>query len=441
MSRRPTVPVHTTDTEDESEPMRGPTRTALMASAALVLAAALPAAASEQARTLDDVNVIYSLTMPAGIQFGWALSELSDINGDGVTDLIVSDDPSTTGRPGVVYVFSGADGALLQEHNEGPGGRLGYAIADAGDVNADGTHDIIAGRPGTGTVYVYSGATGATIMTISRPSSEHLGVAVASAGDVNGDGHADLLVGAQNATVNGANAGRVYVFSGADGSLLHAMDGSPGDLLGTATDHVPDITGDGVPEHVVGARDAGTWNDGAVELFDGVTGTRIWSFVAPKEDADLGQFFTAGLPDLSGDGVPDVYAADYNATTNGNQSGRVYILSGVDGSVVRILDGDSAKDGLGPGREAGDVNGDGVTDLVIGSYSSRDGVHDGGRFDLFSGADGSVLGSVLGSIRGAELGFDAVGLGDVDGDGVPDVAVSAAEGNAVYVVSGASLLT
>ena len=420
--------------------MRVRTRLALLASATLVLTAAVPTAASDGARTLDDVNVIYTLALP-GIQFGWAISELPDVNGDGVTDLIVSDDPGFSGAPGLVYVFSGADGALLQQHSEGPGGRLGYAIADAGDVDADGVHDVIAGRPGTSTAYVYSGADGNTLLTINRPASEHLGVAVARAGDVDGDGHADLLVGAQNAAINGADSGRAYVFSGADGSLLHAMDGAPGDLLGTATDRVPDTTGDGVPEHAVGARDAGKWNDGAVELFDGASGTRIWSFVGPKEDQDLGLFFVAGLPDLSGDGVPDVYAADFGATINGNQSGRAYVLSGVDGSVVRIHDGGSAKDGLGPGREAGDVNGDGVTDLVIGSYGSRDGVKDGGRFDLFSGADGSVLGSVLGSIPGAELGFDAVGLGDVDGDGVPDVAVSAAAGNLVYVVSGASLLT
>jgi hypothetical protein len=417
-------------------------RVALPGSGILVLALALPAmAATPASKTLDEAAVIHTLTMPDGSDFGWAISELQDVDGDGVTDLIVSDDHHTTTNSGVVYVFSGSSGALLYQFSEGTGGRLGYAIADAGDVDGDGTHDIVAGRPGVSTVYVYSGATGATLLTISRPTYDRLGVAVAGAGDVNADGHADLLVGAQGTGVNGTNAGRAYVFSGADGSVLHAMDGSAaGDLFGTATDQVPDIDGDGVPEHVVGARDAGKWNDGGIWLFSGATGTLRWQFHAPKSDAELGSFFAAGLPDVTGDGVPDVYAGDYAATTNGNQSGRAYVFSGADGSVFLTLDGAGAKEGRGPGREAGDLNGDGVTDLVIGSYLSRDGARDGGRFDVFSGADGTILATVVGTIPGAQLGYDAVGLGDVDGDGVPDVAVSAALANTVYVVSGASLL-
>ena len=420
--------------------MRMRNRFALLAGAALAMTSFAPATASGAAMTLDDVTVLHTLLMPGGTQFGWALAELQDIDADGVTDLIVADDPGGPAGTGAVYVYSGASGALLHQFSEGAGGRFGYAIADAGDVDADGTHDIIVGRPGASTAYVYSGAAGTSLLTLTAPGTELAGVAVASAGDINADGHGDLLVGAQHASLNGANAGRVYIFSGADGSVLRAIDGSvAGDLFGTATDSVPDIDGDGVPEHAIGASDAGKWNDGGVWLYSG-SGTLMWRFLAPKPDAEFGTFFVAGIPDVNGDGKADVYVGDFAATTTASASGRVYLLSGIDGSVIRTIDGQSAKDGLGPGREAGDLNGDGVGDLVVGSYSSRDGVANGGRFDVFSGNDGARLATVVGTVAGAQLGFDAIGLGDVNADGVPDVAVSAAIGNAVYVISGASLL-
>jgi hypothetical protein len=177
-----------------------------------------------------------------------------------------------------------------------------------------------------------------------------------------------------------------------------------------------------------------------VWAYSGATGALLWNFRGPKQGAELGSFFVAGLDDLSGDGIPDVYAADYAATENGNQSGAAYVLSGADGSVVRFLVGDGAKDGFGPGREAGDLDADGVQDLVIGSYGSRDAVANGGKFQVISGADGSRLATVLGTDGGHQLGFDAVGVGDVDADGTPDILVSASSGARAYVVSGASLL-
>lgn len=201
-----------------------------------------------------------------------------------------------------------------------------------------------------------------------------------------------------------------------------------------------DIDGDGFVEHVIGARDAGKWDDGGVWAYSGRTGALLWSFRGPKQGDELGSFFVAGLDDLTGDGVPDVYAGDYWATTNGNRSGEVYVFSGADGSVWQTRSGDSAKDGLGPGREAGDLDGDGVQDLVAGSFSSNDGAKDAGKFQVLSGADLSSLGTVVGTTPGNELGFDAIGIGDVNGDGTPDLLVSASPGAVAYVVSGASVI-
>jgi hypothetical protein len=91
---------------------------------------------------------------------------------------------------------------------------------------------------------------------------------------------------------------------------------------------------------------------------------------------------------------------------------------------------------MGPGREAGDVNGDGVVDLAVGSYTSSDGASQAGQVEIFSGADGSLVRRMTSTTELENFGFDAVGIGDVSGDGVPDLVGSAASGDRVYVIAG-----
>ncbi len=144
----------------------------------------------------------------------------------------------------------------------------------------------------------------------------------------------------------------------------------------------------------------------------------------------------AGVGDLNSDGLPDVYGGDFTSSAEGDDRGQVLAFSGEDGTVLLDLFGTSAKQGFGPGREAGDMDGDGTPDLVIGSYLSSDGAWRAGKAEVFSGADGSLIRRITSTTRGENFGFDAVGLGDVDGDGAPDLLVSAAEGDVVYVISG-----
>ena len=91
--------------------------------------------------------------------------------------------------------------------------------------------------------------------------------------------------------------------------------------------------------------------------------------------------------------------------------------------------------GAGPGRGAGDVDGDGTPDIVVGSYTSSDGAPLAGRVDVYSGRTGRRIWSDVSAIAGENLGFDAVGIGDVTGDGHPELLVSAASGDTVYVLS------
>jgi hypothetical protein len=156
--------------------------------------------------------------------------------------------------------------------------------------------------------------------------------------------------------------------------------------------------------------------------------------------AAFGTFFVAGVGDVNRDGTPDVYVGDYADTTNGvdaqgNPAGRAGVYSGRDGRELLHWLGEPGA-GLGPGRGAGDVNDDGRPDLIVGSYTSSSGAPQAGKVQIFSGADGSLLRTITSTTANEQLGFDAVGLGDVNRDGVPDELVSAANGDHVYVIAG-----
>jgi hypothetical protein len=136
------------------------------------------------------------------------------------------------------------------------------------------------------------------------------------------------------------------------------------------------------------------------------------------------------------DRTPDIYAADFSDTTLGPATGRAAVYSGRDGSELLSWTGAAAGDGLGPGREAGDVDRDGRPDLAIGSYTSSAGAPAAGTIQIFSGRNGSLLRRITSLTAGENLGFDVVGIGDVSRDGKPDLLASAANGETVYVIAG-----
>jgi hypothetical protein len=437
------MPTHTSRTIPEARtPRRVRARSAL--GAALAIAAIAVPATMAAGTFVEDVEVIQTFQgSPTSGYYGWAVSELADIDGDGATDTIIGDPTNSAG--GTVDVFSSATGSHLYGWQGAPGSLLGYAIADAGDTNADGVHDILAGDirgAGMGIADLRSGADGSLLHRFSGSAAgDQLGAAVAGAGDVDGDGFADVLIGARNVdTAVGVDAGVAYVFSGADYHLIRTYRGPDvGGLFGTGTDVTGDLDSDGVLDHVIGARDSGAHNHGQVFVYSGASGRLLWSVAAPRSGGDFGSFFVAGLDDLDGDGTPDVYAADYADKANGGQSGRASVLSGANGSLIYTWTGSRPKEGTGPGREAGDIDGDGTQDVAVGSYLSSRGARLAGRVDVFSGADGTLIGSVTSRTLGENLGFDTVGLGDVDGDGRDDLMVSAATGRSVYIISGASI--
>ena len=197
-----------------------------------------------------NVSLLYRKDGAAtGDEFGISVSGAGDVNGDGKAHFIGgawAASPGGKNAAGSAYVYSGADGSLLyQKDGAATGDILGISVSGAGDVNRDGKSDFMVGAPGAdpggragaGSVYVYSGADGSLLyQKDGAVAGDQLGSSVSTAGDVNGDGKTDFIVGAPNADPGGkADAGSVYVYSGADGSLIHQEDGAAaGDQFGGA---------------------------------------------------------------------------------------------------------------------------------------------------------------------------------------------------------------
>jgi len=217
-----------------------------------------------------------------------------------------------------------------------------------------------------------------------------------------------------------------YVFSGRTFRLLYEIPPpDPDHLFGYGTGMTEDVDRDDRPDLIVGGG-------GTAYVFSGRDGHLLYALPPSAAPRQFGTFFLAGVGDLNRDHAPDVYGADYAADAGAGFAG---VYSGRDGTLLRSWTG-AAGDGLGPGRGAGDVNSDGVNDLSIGSYTNSDGGTNAGKIELFSGRTGRKLRTITSTTPGENLGFDAVGIGDVNRDHKPDLLASAAEGDTLYVIAG-----
>jgi hypothetical protein len=368
----------------------------------------------------------------AGDQFGWIGRNAGDCDGDRVNDVVLSAPTKAIGGPaaGRVYVYSGKSGELLFTHDGGPGDQLGSGIEAAGDVDRDGRADVIAGAPGAaggrGRALVLSGKDGSVLHRFEgEGAGDAFGRKVSGAGDADGDGHADLLVGADLCDSFGADAGRAYLFSGKDGSLLVSLDGeSSGDKFGVS---LCGVTEKGATLIAAGAADAGANRGGRVYLFRWKAGEieLLYTIEPEATSVSLGQMFLSFPGDVDGDGTVDLYASDWMDGAKGGSTGRIYVYSGRAEKRLLVLTGEHAGDGFGIGTaEAGDVDGDGRADLLIGAWQNAEGAPSGGKCYLYSGKDGALVESWVCTVANETFGFDTTGMGDVDGDGAIDYLIT-----------------
>jgi FG-GAP repeat len=427
--------------------------------AALILSGATPVAAHEASSAAYEAPSGAPLQTwhgdQAGERFGFAVSQLRDIDRDGVQEAVIGapfhkEDGIVTGH---VDVRSGRTGRLLFRFDGAPEDRLGYSMADAGDVNGDGVTDIVAGATGVtplacvdvprhGRVYVYSGRTGRRLLQVDgEVAGDQFGAAVGAAGDVDRDGRADIVVGAPcHDGPNGVDTGKAYVVSGRTGRVLRTHDGAQaGDGFGWGVAGLGDVTGDHQTDYIVGAKDAGEGDRGLAYVYDGRRGSVRYTLAGDARSMEFGWFFVATAGDVNGDRVEDIYVGDFcgddDTGTCSTPLGQAYVFDGRTGRQLYLFRGVEPGDGAGPGRSAGDIDRDGRADIVVGLYASSSAAPLGGRIQVHSGRTGAVLFDYASPNANETLGYDAVGVGDVNHDGRGDLLVSGAVNDVVYVLS------
>jgi hypothetical protein len=395
-------------------------------------------------------------------RFGGAVATAGDVNADGFADVIVgapryADPEADEGR---AYLFYGsalgleaapawtAEGDLV-------GAYFGHAVGTAGDANGDGFADVIVGAYGysspennEGRIYVYHGSAGGlgpTADWTDEPDAadQNLGYSVGTAGDVNGDGYADVIVGAPLAD---AAAGRAYLYRGSAVGLGPAPYRTlpppvPGAMMGWSVGTAGDVNGDGYSDVIVGlynyTLDAD--GEGAAVIYagspNGIGLIPSWGQSPGEEDVHYGaSVATAG--DVNGDGFSDVIVGAPWVDAELLDEGRAYVYLGSAEGPTYVLDwiaqaeGNQAEAQFGfSAGSAGDVNGDGYSDLIVGAPFFDSGEEDEGRAFVYHGsADGPSLAAdwtAEGDQANALFGFSVGTAGDVNGDGFSEVIVGA----------------
>jgi len=295
-----------------------------------------------------------------GDRLGAAIANAGDVNGDGVDDVILGAYGKTAAgvsESGAAYVISGAtaeSGDVTDVEGVtrlwGPtaGAHAGWSVSGAGDVNGDGLSDVVVGAPGVDEVYLvtsfgssYGLSSGAAVVAGSTPGDQ-LGYAVVG-GDFTADGYSDIAIGAPSEASQSEGAGAVYVFFGDLSGDLVASDADwtllgeePGDQAGYSIANGRDTDGDGRVELLVGATSADGEAPGAGaayllrEVGSGVVSLSGASMRlgAPASAGD-GAAEVTGLGDVDGDGLGDLLLTAFRASWgSANQSGTTYLVLG-----------------------------------------------------------------------------------------------------------------
>lgn len=413
--------------------------------------------------------------------FGEASVTAGDVNNDGFSDLIVGASTYANGQINegqVRFYFGSANGiattaAVIWESDDASA-LFGRSVTCLGDVTGDGTDDIAFGAPNygasdDGAVFFYKGSVsgpspGANRTILGDTNSGGLGGSISDAGDVNNDGFQDLLVGGSLFANGQANEGRALVYLAAGGTMstepVWEVEGnSVGARFGSTVAGAGDVNGDGFDDVLVGAFrfTNGESSEGKAFLYlssaSGIATTPAWQLEGNQASANL-SISLAGAGDVNGDGFSDflVGASGYD---NGNTNeGRVYLFLGSSGTIsttpARTYEGneDNARFGASVGT-AGDVNGDGFADFVIGATGAAAGGVARGKVQLYLGSGSSPPSSPTFTYNGTQdsgaFGAQAITAGDVNGDGFSDLVISATshdgnvtDGGAVFLYYGAA---
>lgn len=386
----------------------------------------------------------------SGDMFGFGVASLGDLTDDGYPEVAVGAPANAAGYVRVYsgsYLATGAGSPLLQQLVGAAGDNFGYAVADAGDVNNDGYHDLLIGvrqqaNHGTGYARVYSGkylALGtapAILWTVTGSFADGwFGSSVAGTGDLDADGFDDFTVGGYAEDFGFTASGTVYVYSGRLGTVLRQYTGSAyGMRFGVQLAGVGDLNGDGVPDLLAGADEQSfaPLRRGSARV---LSGSHIVSGAGPSDlcslagsgDCDTFAEHLDGVGDVNLDGVPDFAIGALQTLKSlcslDPEPGYVRIFSGADCTAICNLEGENAGDAFYAVSSAGDIDSDGITDLLVGAHLYDGGIGDPddnrGRVYVFLSSpdsDGDGIPDSLDNCPGLANADQSNGDGDVFGD-------------------------
>jgi hypothetical protein len=409
-----------------------------------------------------------------GERLGAAVAAAGDVNNDGYADAVVGNGAAS--GHGAVRLFLGGTTGFLgvpawTSVGEQLGSSFGSVVAGAGDLDGDGYTDVLVSAPDfdgavtdQGRVYVFLGsasglATTPILMVDGDQAYMRLGSSLAAAGDVDGDGFDDFLVGAANFDASFPEAGRVLLFRGSPAGLsplpAWSLEGSQeGELLGTSVAGAGDLDGDGFSDLVVGAPgySGAVPNEGAIRVYRGSTLGPSTSpevlITGGKSDSQFGVALErAG--DINGDGLGDFLVGAPRFPNNGELSGRVFLYLGRESGLATrpawIAQGFREVSAFGQSLAGGgDLNGDGYGDLMIGAAQFEASLLGVGQTLAYAGGAGAPSNEPSVTIQeesaGSLIGASLCDAGDVNGDGFSDVLAGAFTHTGAYFEGGKALL-
>ena len=325
-----------------------------------------------------------------------------------------------------VYTFTG----------EAANDRFGISVSGAGDVNNDGFVDFIvgaerndAGGTSAGRAYVYSGQDGTLLYIFTGEAAEdRFGRSVSGTGDVNNDGFDDLIVRAFLHDVGWKDVGQAYVYSGQSGAMLYTFSGEAlEDWFGQSVSGAGDVNNDGFNDLIVGAprNNAGGSTAGRAYVYSGQDGVLLYTFTGNEMAERLGESVSSA-GDVNNDGFDDLIVGARLNDAGGKNAGRAYVFSGQTGDKIYTFTGEAVGDWFGISVSgAGDVNNDGFDDLIVGAIFNDAGGFDAGRAYIYSGQSGALLYTFTGEAAQDGFGVGVSGAGDVNNDGFDDLIVGA----------------
>ncbi|MFN3242649.1 MAG: hypothetical protein ACE37K_14190 [Planctomycetota bacterium] len=373
--------------------------------------------------SLDAQSQLDTFAAPLGTQSaggGAEMALLDDLDGDGLRDPVIA-----MGQAGTGYldVRSSDTGATLLLIGPGTQDSSRISISAIDDLDGDGYRDVVAGFPGhstgaveRGIVRVYSGRTGKLLRShVGAAAHDEFGYEVCAIGDANSDGVADYAVGAPGVTSTlvpfaGPDAGAVTVFSGTDGSQIDYRETVNSSRMGIALALLGDLDGDGRPTLAIGAPGLDR-----VFVYE-VLGNQPTTMLTSTPGTEFGAAL-ASVGDVDGDGRRDLAIGQpsFQLPSNGTPGGRVAVHGSVSGNVLLS---DTGWSGYCLGwdvADPGDVDGDGVGDVLVSSAGNWLGGASApyGLMRILSGANGNVLEEL--TPGGAWWGFALAEDADQDG--------------------------